>query len=65
MGEMIEIRRPGRGGQGVAAAAQLLAEAAMEAGYFVQALPDDGPERSAGALDPHGEELLRRCGEIA
>jgi pyruvate ferredoxin oxidoreductase gamma subunit len=50
MGEMIEIRWHGRGGQGVVTAARLLAEAAMEAGYFIQAFPDYGPERSGAPI---------------
>ena len=50
MREMIEIRWHGRGGQGVVTAARLLAEAAMEAGYFIQAFPDYGPERSGAPI---------------
>lgn len=50
MQEMIEIRWHGRGGQGVVTAARLLAEAAMEAGYFIQAFPDYGPERSGAPI---------------
>lgn len=50
MREMIEIRWHGRGGQGVVTAARLLAEAAMEAGYFIQAFPDYGPERSGAPV---------------
>lgn len=43
--KMIEIRWHGRGGQGVVTAGKLLAETAMNAGYYFQAFPDFGPER--------------------
>ncbi|MBN1501922.1 2-oxoacid:acceptor oxidoreductase family protein [Candidatus Woesearchaeota archaeon] len=45
---MIELTIIGRGGQGAKTAAQLLAEAAMETGKYVQSFPEYGPER-AGA----------------
>jgi pyruvate ferredoxin oxidoreductase gamma subunit len=40
-----EIRWHGRGGQGAKTAALLLAEAASEAGLYVQGFPEYGPER--------------------
>lgn len=45
MGELLEIRWHGRGGQGVVTAGEILAEAAMEEGKYFQAFPDYGPER--------------------
>ncbi|MCE5300419.1 MAG: 2-oxoacid:acceptor oxidoreductase family protein [Spirochaetia bacterium] len=43
--DMIEIRWHGRGGQGAKTAALLLGEAAINAGKYVQAFPEYGPER--------------------
>jgi len=45
MGNMLEIRWHGRGGQGAKTAALLLGEAAVQAGKYVQAFPEYGPER--------------------
>ncbi len=45
MKNMKEIRWHGRGGQGAKTAALLLGEAAINAGKFVQAFPEYGPER--------------------
>lgn len=45
MSEMIEIRWHGRGGQGAKTAALLLGESAMQAGKYIQAFPEYGPER--------------------
>jgi len=42
---MMEIRWHGRGGQGAKTAALLLGEAAINAGKYVQAFPEYGPER--------------------
>ncbi len=42
---LTEIRWHGRGGQGAKTAALLLAEAASEAGLYVQGFPEYGPER--------------------
>ncbi|MEW6102665.1 MAG: 2-oxoacid:acceptor oxidoreductase family protein [bacterium] len=42
---MIEIRWHGRGGQGAKTAALIFAEASLEAGKYVQAFPEYGPER--------------------
>ena len=39
---MLEIRWHGRGGQGAKTAAQFLAEAAIDAGKFIQAFPEYG-----------------------
>ncbi len=48
MGETIEIRWHGRGGQGTVTAAKVLADACLSKGKNVQAFPEYGPER-AGA----------------
>lgn len=45
MKNMTEIRWHGRGGQGAKTAALLLGEAAINAGKYVQAFPEYGPER--------------------
>lgn len=45
MGNSIEIRWHGRGGQGAKTASFLLAEALIEQGKFAQGFPDYGPER--------------------
>ncbi len=45
MGEVLEIRWHGRGGQGAKTAALLLGESAAAAGKHVQAFPEYGPER--------------------
>lgn len=45
---LIEIRWHGRGGQGAVTASDILAEAALLSGMYVQAFPEFGPER-AGA----------------
>jgi len=47
---MVEIRWHGRGGQGAKTAAQLLAEAAIDEGKFVQAFPEYGPERAGAPM---------------
>lgn len=43
--DLIEIRWHGRGGQGVVTAAELLAHAAINQGWYAQASPSFGPER--------------------
>jgi len=50
MKETIEIRWHGRGGQGAKTAAQFLAEAALDAGKFIQAFPEYGPERAGAPM---------------
>ncbi|MBN2884665.1 2-oxoacid:acceptor oxidoreductase family protein [Patescibacteria group bacterium] len=47
---MIQIRIHGRGGQGVVTAAELLALAAFKEGYFAQAFPAFGVERSGAPI---------------
>jgi len=50
MQDKIEVRWHGRGGQGAKTAAQFLAEAALEAGKFIQAFPEYGPERAGAPM---------------
>jgi pyruvate ferredoxin oxidoreductase gamma subunit len=47
---MSEIRLHGRGGQGVVSAAQLIADAAVLEGKYVQAFPEFGAERSGAPI---------------
>ena len=47
---MISIRIHGRGGQGVVAAAELIALAAFKQGYEAQSLPFFGVERSGAPI---------------
>ena len=47
---MIEVRWHGRGGQGAKTAAQFLAEAALDAGKYIQAFPEYGPERAGAPI---------------
>ena len=44
--DILEIIFHGRGGQGAKAAAEIVAQAAVKEGKFVQAFPQYGPERS-------------------
>jgi pyruvate ferredoxin oxidoreductase gamma subunit len=48
--DIFEIRFHGRGGQGAKTASALLAEAAMEAGKFVQSFPEYGAERQGAPV---------------
>ncbi len=50
MKDLVEIRFHGRGGQGAKSAAQILAEAAMLEGKFIQAFPEYGPERTGAPM---------------
>ena len=50
MQQILEIRFHGRAGQGAKTAAQILAEAAMEVGYHVQAFPDYGAAREGAPI---------------
>ncbi|MDD2431535.1 MAG: 2-oxoacid:acceptor oxidoreductase family protein [Firmicutes bacterium] len=45
MADILEIRWHGRGGQGAKTAALLMGESAADAGRYVQAFPEYGPER--------------------
>jgi len=48
--KLLEIRWHGRAGQGAKSAAQILAEAALAAGMYVQAFPEYGAERSGAPM---------------
>jgi pyruvate ferredoxin oxidoreductase gamma subunit len=65
MPQLTEIRIDGRGGQGNVVAAYMLAEAAFEAGRFVQAFPTFGPERRgapvAAFVRVSDRAIRRRC----
>lgn len=50
MGNMVEIRWHGRGGQGAKTASLLLAEAAFDTGKFIQGFPEYGPERMGAPI---------------
>ena len=45
MGDFLEIRWHGRGGQGAKTVALLFADAVMSEGKYIQAFPEYGPER--------------------
>ncbi len=63
---MLEIRWHGRGGQGAKTAAQFLAEAAIDAGKFIQAFPEYGPERAGAPIRAYTrideEPIKLHCG---
>ncbi|MFN3698733.1 MAG: 2-oxoacid:acceptor oxidoreductase family protein, partial [Dictyoglomus sp.] len=50
MKDMLEIRWHARAGQGAKTASYLLAETAMEAGKYIQAFPEYGPERTGAPM---------------
>lgn len=50
---MIEIRIHGRGGQGAVSAAEILAIAAFRCGFYSQAFPSFGPERSGAPVESY------------
>jgi len=50
MKDLVEVRWHGRGGQGAKTAAQFLAEAALDAGKFIQSFPEYGPERAGAPI---------------
>jgi pyruvate ferredoxin oxidoreductase gamma subunit len=53
MGDVIEIRIHGRGGQGAVTAAEILAVAAFKDGKFSQAFPKFGPERRGSPIEAY------------
>lgn len=63
---MIEIRWHGRGGQGAKTAALIFAEASLEAGKYVQAFPEYGPERMGAPVCAFNrlsdKPILLHCG---
>lgn len=50
---MKQIRWHGRGGQGAKTVSQLLALSMLQAGHFVQAFPEYGPERSGAPIQAY------------
>jgi len=48
--KITEIRFHGRGGQGAKTASMLLGETALEAGKYIQAFPEYGPERTGAPV---------------
>lgn len=50
MGNMVEIRWHGRGGQGAKTASLLLADAAFDTGKYIQGFPEYGPERMGAPI---------------
>lgn len=62
---MLEIRWHARGGQGVKTTSQVLAQAALAMGTYVQAFPEYGPERSGAPMKVFnrisGEQIKIHC----
>ncbi len=50
MPKLIEIRWHARAGQGAVTAAKVVAETALEAGQYMQAMPEYGPERMGAPI---------------
>lgn len=50
MTDKIEVRWHGRGGQGTVTACKLFADACLNAGRYVQAFPEYGPERAGAPI---------------
>lgn len=65
MGNMVEIRWHGRGGQGTVTAAKMLADASLQGGKYVQASPEYGAERMGAPLRAFNrisdEEIFLHC----
>lgn len=65
MGNMIEIRWHGRGGQGTVTAAKMLADASLQGGKHVQASPEYGAERMGAPLRAFNrisdDEIVLHC----
>lgn len=60
MKDMVEIRWHGRGGQGAKTACLLLADAAFQAGKFVQGFPEYGPERMGAPITAYNRISSQR-----
>jgi pyruvate ferredoxin oxidoreductase gamma subunit len=62
---MLEIRWHGRGGQGAKTVSLLLADAALEAGKYMQAFPEYGPERMGAPVQAFNrlsdQPILMHC----
>lgn len=61
MDKITEIRWHGRGGQGAKTACLLLADAAFEAGKYVQGFPEYGPERMGAPITAYNRISDERC----
>jgi len=63
--KLIEVRWHGRGGQGAKTGAQILAEVFFEKGYYIQAFPEYGAERSGAPMKAFNrlskDEILLHC----
>ncbi len=53
MADIIEIRWHGRGGQGAKTASEVLAEAVIRDGKFIQSFPEYGPERMGAPVQAY------------
>lgn len=61
MGDILEIRWHGRGGQGAKTASLLLADAAFNTGKYVQGFPEYGPERMGAPITAYNRISDERC----
>lgn len=61
MNRITEIRWHGRGGQGAKTACLLLADAAFNAGKYVQGFPEYGPERMGAPITAYNRISDERC----
>lgn len=61
MGDILEIRWHGRGGQGTKTASLLLADAAFNTGKYVQGFPEYGPERMGAPITAYNRISGERC----
>lgn len=61
MGDILEIRWHGRGGQGTKTASLLLADAAFNTGKYVQGFPEYGPERMGAPITAYNRISDERC----
>lgn len=61
MGDILEVRWHGRGGQGAKTASLLLADAAFNTGKYVQGFPEYGPERMGAPITAYNRISDERC----
>lgn len=61
MGNTVEIRWHGRGGQGAKTACLLLADVAFESGKYVQGFPEYGPERMGAPITAYNRISDTKC----
>jgi len=64
---LVEVRWHGRGGQGAVTAAEILAHAAIEEGFYAQAMPSFGAERRGApvqAFNRISDKPIRTRGSI-